>query len=93
MPSTAARIRSVLAAGSAWQALEVAIAAAQDAGRRAIAAHPGLPPAEQFALALQAADKALEGLAVELTGEEGEHSRDTDVPTIQLGPLAQFLAT
>jgi hypothetical protein len=68
-----AKTRLALSAGSAWQAIKVAIAAAQDADRRAIAAHPRLPPAEQFALALQAADKALEGLAVELTGEEGEH--------------------
>jgi hypothetical protein len=71
MLDTATLIRLSLATGAtgAWRGLELALAAAQEAGKRALLANGHLPPAEQLALALQAADQALEGLAVELTGD------------------------
>jgi hypothetical protein len=72
MPDTATLIRLSLATGTtgAWRSLELALAAAQEAGKRALLANGHLPPAEQLSLALQAADEALEGLAVELTGSD-----------------------
>jgi hypothetical protein len=74
MPDTAALMRGALATGGdagAWHALELALKAAHDAGRRVLRDNPHRPVAEQLALALQAADEALEGLALELAGDQG----------------------
>jgi hypothetical protein len=73
MLDTATLIRLSLATGTtgAWRGLELALAAAQEAGKRALLANGHLPPVEQLALALQAADEALEGLALELASEQG----------------------
>jgi hypothetical protein len=71
MPDTTRDVRAALAGrgpGAAWDALELAQAAAFRAGAVVLSAHRGLPPADQFALALQAADEVLEALAVELAG-------------------------
>ena len=68
MPDPAAHIGLVLAAGSAGQALERALAAAKKAGERVLSDYWHRSPAEQFALASQTADEVLEGLAVELIG-------------------------
>ncbi len=54
--------------GGALECLELALAAARRAGARAILDGQSLPPAEQLALALQAADEVLEEIAVELAG-------------------------
>jgi hypothetical protein len=72
MPDTAALIREGLAMGDVgpWRGLELALAAAKEAGERAILANVHCPVAEQLALALQAADEALEGLALELAGDQ-----------------------
>ncbi|HEX5273019.1 MAG TPA: hypothetical protein VFW33_21125 [Gemmataceae bacterium] len=78
MPDPAQQVRSALAhggTGAAWHALDVALQAAREAGVKAIEASRRLPPDQQLALALQAADEALEGLALELAahadGTEG----------------------
>jgi hypothetical protein len=73
MPDTAALIRRGLATGAidAWQGLDLALAAAYGAGRRAIRGNEHFPPVEQLSLALRAADEALEGLALELAGDQG----------------------
>jgi hypothetical protein len=55
--------------GAALECLELALAAARRAGARAVQDRQHLPPAEQLALALQAADEVLEGLALELAGD------------------------
>ncbi len=62
------RVRSLLAGGHVPHALEVALAAAKEAGDRAADDNRHLPPAERFAVALQAADEVLEGIAVDLAG-------------------------
>jgi hypothetical protein len=54
----------------AWQCLELALDAAREAGLKAIRDNTRLTPEDQLALALQAADEAIEELAVELS--EGE---------------------
>jgi hypothetical protein len=69
------RIRSVLAIagpGGASQGLELALAAALDAGRKAIADNPRLMPAEQVAVALQAAAEALDDIGLALAEGEGQ---------------------
>jgi hypothetical protein len=73
MPDTATLIRLSLATGTtgAWRGLELPLAAALEAGKRALLANGHLPPAEQLALALEAADEVLEGLALELAGDQG----------------------
>ncbi|HZT83063.1 MAG TPA: hypothetical protein VFA26_22735 [Gemmataceae bacterium] len=67
-------IRAVLATAgglAAWPCLELALAAAQKAGARAIRSNQQRPPAEQFTLALRAADETLGRLAVELADDLG----------------------
>ena len=64
------RIRLALDQGSAWQALDLALAAAREAGVKALTDNPRLTAGDQLGVALQAADEALEGLAVALS-EEG----------------------
>ena len=65
-------IRLALAHGgdaAAWSCLDVALAAAREAGVKALTDNRQLSPADQLAVALQAADEALEELAVELSEE------------------------
>jgi hypothetical protein len=68
--SPADTIRLALTHGGenvAWQCLELALDAAREAGLKAIRDNTRLSPADQLALALQAADEAIEELAVELS--------------------------
>jgi hypothetical protein len=51
-----------------WQCLELALDAAREAGMKALRDKARLPPEDQLAVALQAADEAIEELAVELSG-------------------------
>jgi hypothetical protein len=72
--SPADTIRLALTHGgdaAAWSCLDVALAAAREAGVKAIRTNGHLPPEDQLAVALQAADEALEELAVELSNENG----------------------
>ena len=72
MMTAADRIRLALThggAGAPWQCLDLALAA-REAGVKAIRDNElRLSPAEQLAVALQAADEAIEELAVELSEE------------------------
>jgi hypothetical protein len=71
--SPADTIRLALTHGGenvAWRCLELALDAAREAGLKAIRDNTRLTPEDQLALALQAADEAIEELAVELS--EGE---------------------
>jgi hypothetical protein len=75
MHDTAARIRDVLSTAgttAVWQAIELALTAAGDVGRRAIANNPLLPPADQLALALEAAVETLKGIGLRLAGGEAK---------------------
>jgi hypothetical protein len=65
-PDTAERFRQELAHGNAWHALDMALAAARDAGRKVLSDQRHRTVTEQFALALQAADEALEAIGVAL---------------------------
>ena len=73
MMTAADRIRLALThggGGAAWQCLDLALAAAREAGVKAIRDNERrLPPADQLAVALQAADEAIEEMAVELSEE------------------------
>ncbi len=73
---TISQIRACLDQAAPWPAFCQAVYAARDAGPKA---NPHLAPADQLAVALQAADEALEGLAVELSdeGPEAKANRDT----------------
>jgi hypothetical protein len=80
MPNPNQNIRAVMATartGTAWQALELTLTAAKEAGERAITANPRLPPSEPLALALRAADEALEGIGATPTAGQGEGERWT----------------
>ena len=55
--------------GAACYCINVALAAAHDAAVMALKDNARLPPVDQLAVALQAADEALEELAVELSEE------------------------
>jgi hypothetical protein len=79
MPADAVRlIRLVLShadQSAALECLELALAAARRAGAHAVQDHQQLPPAEQLALALAAADEVLEGLAVELADDQSGEAK------------------
>jgi hypothetical protein len=59
-------------AGAPWQCLDLALAAAREAGAKAIRDNEWrLSPADRLALAMQAADEAMEELGVGLSGSDG----------------------
>ena len=68
-PAERTRLAITQGETAAWQCLDIALGAARDAGVKALRDNGQLPPADQLAVALQAADEALEGLAVELSEE------------------------
>jgi hypothetical protein len=55
--------------GASWQCLDLALAAAREAGVKALPDNRQLSSSDQLAVALQAADEAIEKLAVELSEE------------------------
>jgi hypothetical protein len=75
VPTLPELVRFELAHGSADYALERALAAALEAGRKVLSDYRHRPPAEKLAMALQAADEVLEELAVELAGDLGPPTR------------------
>jgi hypothetical protein len=70
MPTLHERVRAELAHGTPHDALEMALAAALKAGQEALPDTRGRSSAERFAVALQAATEALDGLALEMSGAE-----------------------
>ena len=67
--TTVENIKASLDQGNAFAALHQALHAARLASAQAIRDNSSLSPVDQFALALQAADEVIEGLALELTAE------------------------
>ena len=53
-----------------WHALDAALRAARDAGQKALKDNMRLTEPEKFAVALQAAQEVLDGLALEMSGAE-----------------------
>jgi hypothetical protein len=70
MPTLHEQIQAFFRIGgpAGWYALDVALRAAREAGRKALKDNPRLPEPERFAVALQAAQETLDGLALEMSG-------------------------
>jgi hypothetical protein len=75
MPTPTELVRAALRFGSPDRALEHALRAAREAGRGMLTDTRGRSAAERFAVALQAATEALDGLAVEMAGDVGTPTR------------------